>query len=139
VEVNAEELMKLARLALVSALVCTGAVGCASRSKQGAVQWTDGPSAPMLTVQNDNWLDVVVYVVRGASRFRVGTVRSTSTETFRLKSEGLGGSSPLRIMADPIGSKSGYVTDQIVLTAGQRLEVRVGSPINISSFSVWSQ
>ena len=131
--------MKLATLVLVSSLGLAGATACASRRGTAPVQWTNGPSVPTVTVQNDNWLDVVVYVVRGTSRFRVGTVRSTSTETFRLTAEGSGGTSPLQIMADPIGANRGYMTEPVVIGPGQRLELRVGSPINISSFSIWNQ
>lgn len=128
--------MKLFTLASIAVLGLSGAAACASGGRTRTENLFGGPSAPTVTVQNDNWLDVVVYVLRGASRFRVGTVRATSSETFRLTAEGTGGTRPLQLLADPIGSDQGYVTDPVVLAPGQRLELRVGGAINTSTFSV---
>lgn len=127
------------KLAALGCVVVLTASGCASRRESQPVSWGDAPTVPTVTVRNDNWLDVAVYVVRGATRFRIGTVRSTSMETFRLPSGSSGGSSPLQIMADPIGSAAGYVTDPIVLGPGQRLELKVASPISVSTFSIWNR
>ena len=129
--------MSLVKCAGLVAVVIATATGCAAkRSGQVGLANADAPS---VTVQNDNWLDVAVYLVRGASRFRIGTVRSTSTETFRLPAGAHSGGSPLRIMADPIGASQRYLTDPVVLAPGQRLELRVASPINVSSFAVWDR
>lgn len=130
--------MKFGTFVVLSSLAL-GTAACASKQRPGPVTWVDAPSPPTVTVRNDNWLDVVVYLVRGASRFRIGTVNGTSSQTFRLPAAGLGGGTPLQIMADPIGSNAGYLTDPIVLGPGQRLELKVGSPISISSYSVWSR
>jgi hypothetical protein len=128
--------MRLATAAVIAALGLSGVSACASNRGPAGVDWTAGSSAPTVTVQNDNWLDVVVYILRGPSRFRIGTVRATSTETFRLKSDGTAGLLPVRLMADPIGSNLGYVTDPIVIGPGQRLELRVAGAINTSTYSI---
>ena len=109
------------------------AIACAPNRTSTRLPLADDGS-PIVTVRNDNLLDVAVYLVRGATRFRLGTVRSTSSETFRLTHDGL--VSPVRIMANPIGENRRYVTDAVVLSPGQRLEVTVGSPIWISSFAI---
>jgi hypothetical protein len=129
--------MSLVKLAGLIAVVIATTTGCASK-RSGQLGWSNA-DAPSVTVRNDNWLDVVVYLVRGASRFRMGTVRSTSTETFRLPSGAHSSGSPLRIMADPIGASQGYLTEPVVLGPGQRLELKVASPINVSSFAVWDR
>jgi outer membrane lipoprotein SlyB len=130
--------MKLMTLAALSSLVAVGAAGCAPKQRFGPQTWS-ASSAPTVTVRNDNWLDVAVYVVRGASRFRIGTVRGSSTETFRLTLDRSGTASPMRILADPIGSTQGYVTEPITLGPGQRLELNVASSIRVSTFSIWSR
>ncbi|HEX6048986.1 MAG TPA: hypothetical protein VFZ21_06955 [Gemmatimonadaceae bacterium] len=127
--------MKFANLAALTSLLVVSSVGCASKQRYGPATWGDSPT-PTVTVRNDNWLDVVVYLVRGATRFRLGTVTGTSTETFRLTEAATAGASPLRIAADPIGSRAGYVSDPIVLAPGQRLEVNVASRISGSTFSI---
>jgi hypothetical protein len=93
-------------------------------------------AAPLVTVRNDNWLDVVIFAVHGSSRFRVGTVAGSSTHTFRLTGDAANGSTPLQILADPIGSRSTYVTDPVTLSPGQRLELQVGSTLSISTYAV---
>jgi len=129
--------MSLVKLAGLVAVFVATATGCASK-RSAKVGWSKA-DVPTVTVRNDNWLDVAVYLVRGASRFRIGTVRSASTETFRLPDgEGSGGT-PLRIMADPIGASQRYVTDPVTLGPGQRLELNVASQINVSSFAVWDR
>ena len=130
--------MRIATLAALSSLVAVGAVGCASKQRSGTGAW-GGQSAPTVTVRNDNWLDVAVYMVRGATRFRIGTVRGGGTETFRLMPAGSGGLTPLRIMADPIGSNEGYATEPVVLAPGQRLELNLASRLSVSTFSIWDR
>ena len=129
--------MSLVKFAGLVAVVIATTTGCASK-RSGHHGWSN-TDAPSVTVRNDNWLDVAVYLVRGASRFRIGTVRSTSTETFRLPAGSHSGGTPLRIMADPIGASQGYLTDPVVLGPGQRLELMVASQINVSSFAVWDR
>ena len=132
--------MKVTTLAAVASLVFVGTTGCASNQRAADSGMWGATPAPTVTVRNDNWLDVVVYLVRGATRFRIGTVRGSSTETFRLTPhESLGGGTPVRIKADPIGSNRGYVTDPVVLGPGQRLELNVASTISVSTFSIWDR
>jgi len=128
--------VKIVTIASIAVLGLSGAAACASSGTRASSNLFAESSAPTVTVQNDNWLDVVVYVLRGASRFRIGTVRAASSETFSLRSEDSGGARPLQLLADPIGSDRGYVTDPIVLGPGQQLELRVGSAINTSTFSI---
>jgi hypothetical protein len=89
-------------------------------------------------VRNDNWLDVVIYTVHGSSRMRVGTVGGSSTTTFRLTGEVANGATPLQILADPIGSRSSYVTDPVTLSPGQRLELQIGSVISTSTYAIFN-
>ena len=126
----------------LSCLAAAGALISASCARNGAsLESSLGESrgAPTVMVRNDNWLDVAIYVVRGTARFRIGTVGSTSSRTFRLTSEAVAAGNPLQILADPIGDSRGYVTDPVVLGPGQRLEITVANPISISSFSISSR
>lgn len=126
---------KTTRLAVMVAVV--GAAACATRAARSS-GIAGGEPAPVITVRNDNWLDVAVYLVRGTSRLRIGTVSSTTSRTFRIPLEGIG-TTPLQVLADPIGENRQYVTDPVVLSPGQRLEVKVGSPLSFSSFAIWNR
>ena len=115
----------------------TGA--CASTgSQQSDPSLTDSRYVNTLTVQNDFWLDVVIYVARSGARFRIGTVPGLGSETFRL-SGALVPTQTVQFLADPIGQSGGYLTEMITAAPGQRIELRLGSTLNTSSFSVWSR
>lgn len=126
--------MRLFHAASVAALGMLTASACASNRDPRGVTWVATPSAPTVTVRNDNWLDVALYVLRGGARVRLGTVRSTATESFRLPPEA--SDLPVQVIADPIGSTAIYQTDPVVLGPGQRLELRVADAISTSTFSV---
>ena len=126
--------MRFAEFAPMLALVTIDASACASR---GAPVGSGVPSMAqeaeqMVTVQNDNWLDVVVYVVNGSARARVGTVGGLSSATFRVKG-GLMSTTPARLLIDPIGTSRGYLTDAITVMPGQQIELRVGSQLSLST------
>ncbi|MBI4419999.1 MAG: hypothetical protein HY560_04170 [Gemmatimonadetes bacterium] len=94
-------------------------------------------STATVYVQNDNWLDVVVYVVRGGARFRLGQVTSVQSAVFEVPSAALGATSDLYLLADPIGSNYPYATDQIMIAPGHTIiELRVDNIISHSSYSV---
>ena len=96
------------------------------------------PEKTALTVRNNNWLDVDVFVVRGTSRSRVGSVTGMSTGTFRVPSD-FSPDGVLQLMVDPVGSNGSYVTDKIAVNSGQRVELVVASVLRMSSFAVWTK
>jgi len=123
----------------VAIVAIAGSLACATNRNASGTSLLADELAPTVTVSNDNWLDVAVYVVHGTSRFRIGTVGSTTSRTFKLPKEGENGATPLQIMADPIGATRRYITDPVTLAPGQRLEVKVGSQISLSSFAIWNR
>ena len=125
----------LGRITLVGALLSSGCAIHRSSDQLASAQ----SAAPKVTVRNDNWLDVVIYAVHGNSRFRVGTVGGSSTQTFRLRGEVANGATPLQILADPISSQSTYLTEPVTLNPGQRLELQIGSTISISTFAIFNR
>jgi hypothetical protein len=96
------------------------------------------PERAAVTVKNDNWSDVVVFVVRSGTRSRIGSVTAMSTHTFRVPPD-LAPDGILQLMVDPVGSNNTYVTDRIVVNSGQRVELTVAQVLRMSSFSVWAR
>jgi hypothetical protein len=117
----ASSLPRLARGALLSLVVAGGvlpAAGCARRGAKSAQQ----DSAPTtVRVRNQGFLDVNVYVVRGGQRVRLGTVTGNSTQVLRIPEFLLSGATPLRFLADPIGTQRQPVSDEIVVTPGDEV------------------
>ena len=105
----------------------------------------DGPAGPQkgvqqatVRVQNQNWQDMVVYLVRGTTRTRLGTVTAMNSQTFRVPRASLGASGLVRLMADPIGGGRAYTSEVLTVRPGQRVSLDVGHSLAISFVSVWN-
>lgn len=125
--------------ALLFGLIVTTGCAHATRSAQNERTFC-AKSTATLYVQNDNWLDVVVYAVRGGSRFRLGQVSSVQAAVFELPSVALGASSGLYVLVDPVGAVSAermFATDDIMIAPGHTIiDLRVDNVIDHSSWSV---
>lgn len=109
------------------------AAACATKHASGAAM----PREQMIvTVNNSNYMDVDVYVVRGRSRSRVGSVTGLSTTTFNVPAE-IAPDGNLQLLIDPIGSNSTYTTEMISVNPGQHVELTVAPVLRMSRFSVW--
>ena len=121
-------------------LVMTGAAAatlsaCAPAMDQAA--FGSANNQTMLIVENNNWSDMVIYVLRGAHRSRVGSVASMTTVRFKLPGSAAGLYGEMRIVADPIGSDRAFTSQVINVVPGANVEVRVENNIAVSSLSVY--
>ena len=107
---------------------------CAPAATQTA---TSAPPEPgiSLTVANQNWLDVTVYAIRGATRIRIGQVTGNGTAQLRIPRHLLV-AGQVRLMADPIGSNELYISEPISVDPDQRLQLTVAPAVNMSSYAV---
>lgn len=127
----------LLALSLIGAGACSATRTTHSRAAAGSEA---EPAVRPLFVQvrNQNTLDVAVYLLKGTTRFRVGTVSAMSDGVVRLPpSTEVNGS--VRLLIDPIGSGEVYVTDALLLARDQQVEVTVGSVLRMSTTAVWSR
>lgn len=128
--------MQVRKIAVLLVGIASGSLAACSRGPTpGRVPAPDDPGT-RVTVDNNNWLDVVVYAVRSGARFRLGMVPGLSSETLRVP-PGLGVDGTVSLLVDPIGSNIMYATDQITVAPGQRVELTVRNRLSMSSFSVW--
>jgi len=118
-------------LAVVLAAAC--APGATMDGAAGPAQKTATPAT--VTVQNSNWLDVVVYVVSGTQRQRLGMVTALGTQTFRIP-RGAMGNGRVQVFADPVGSTQGYLSESISVQPGQRLALDVGQNLSHSFLAI---
>ena len=133
--------MKSALIALVLAAAVSSGCAHATHGASDANQRTFcAKSTATLYVQNDNWMDIVVYAVRGSSRFRMGQVSSLQSAVFELPSAVIGASGSVYILADPVGAVSAdrmFATDDIMLAPGHTIiDLRLDNVIDHSSWSV---
>lgn len=107
------------------------AFGCASAEERRAAR--TGPIR--IEVTNNNVLDVTVFAVAGSQTIRLGTVTTNSTRTFELPAA-LPPTGDLRFLIDPIGSREGYLSDEVIANPGDIVGLVVQSRLSLSSTSV---
>lgn len=126
-------------LALTALLMApSGAAGQKANEGDAFDEVTTPAKKPIrLYVQNNNWLDVNVYAVRGSTRFRLGTVRSNAGTFFELPSHVTGNGFTVQLQVSPIGRR-GSVTETVQISPGDIVEWQIQNSLNLSSLSVWS-
>lgn len=72
-------------------------------------------------VTNYNLLDVNVYVRVGGQAYRLGTVTSFGSADFVLPAAALS-SSGVQLVADPIGQRGNYASEQFYVVPGQQVD-----------------
>lgn len=86
-----------------------------------------GPAAgePQTTVEveNRNFLDMRIYVLRGAQRIRIGTVTGLSTQELVLPRGLVFGATPLRFIADPVGGRAVPISQEITVVPGDQVRM----------------
>ncbi len=93
-------------------LIPTILAACASTPPSDAV----GPPS-FVEVSNYNPLDVHVYVIVSGQRISLGVVTTSNTESFRLPDLAFA-SRDVAFLAMPIGSPRMYVSDELLIEAG---------------------
>ena len=76
-----------------------------------------------LTVRNDNWADMRIYVIREGTgtRYRIGTVTSFQAERFELPSHLQADIAPIQILAVPIGGTRSVISPVVFPSAGDEV------------------
>lgn len=128
--------MKAIRSALVAVATAAALGACAPATEQAELGAPE--SQTTLVVENNNWSDMVIYIARGSSRARLGSVTSMATAKFKITDAMSGGGyGEVRIIADPIGSDRTYTSPVINIVPGSQVELRLQNNIQISSFAVF--
>ncbi len=114
----------------VAAIVAVPALAAQTASEEKSERTT-------VRVVNDNWNDITVYAFRNGYRRRLGTVTSFTNRVFALPRAFLIPSSDLRLIADPIGPRGAYVSEALVVNAGDVVEWRLRNNLGLSDVFVY--
>jgi hypothetical protein len=114
-------LLLAALVAGPAALGGSGAAACYGKGRTAAVP----EEATTVRVRNQSFLDHVVYVLNGGARSRLGTVTGNSTAVLRIPPAFIQPGGVLRFVADPIGSNASPVSDQIVVSPGDEVQLTI--------------
>lgn len=79
----------------------------------------------MVYVANGEFLDAVVYVVDRGQRVRLGVASSNRTTPFEIPPHLVFAATPLSFIIDPIGASPRPSTGDLVITAGDEIELRL--------------
>ncbi len=96
---------------------------CGPRSRSNRPPVSNPPAYVRIT--NQSWLDMNMYVLRSSQRIRLGTVGANQTTRFRLPQNLIFGATPLRFMADPIGSSRTAQSFEIVVSPGDEVALTI--------------
>lgn len=110
------------RLAFLPTLLVTAALALAACGRNPApdgAEPREEPPRTLLRVENQNFLDMTIYVVYGGgAQRRLGTVTGNSTATLRIPPDVVFGVSTLAFRAAPVGANSHPVTQTINVSPG---------------------
>jgi hypothetical protein len=120
-------------VAIITALVLSAAA-CSHRNYDSAKPQDTAPQPRYLTlsVTNDNFYDMNVYVVSGALGTRLGTVTGNSRTRFTVR-QNLFPTGQVRFVALPIGGFGRGASDNISVFPGQSVEFRIGSNLALTT------
>jgi hypothetical protein len=127
---------RIAWALLLPLLVSSPLSGCASH--HGTTQTTAAAvNTPVdLEVENHNWSDIVIYLVRGTQRQRLGMVSALSKTVFTFPYRRLGSGGDARFSAHAIGG-GGYTSETVLVQPGQMLKWTLESDLSRSSLAVY--
>jgi hypothetical protein len=129
-DVDREEAMRIvATSRLAAGAILLAAIACAPGNRTTRSSPRLGAS---VEVTNTSWYDVVVYSVGSGPRWRLGMVGSLQTHTLRIPSNSL----ELRLLADPIGSAQVFLSDPIVVSPGQQVELTIAPRLAQSYYTL---
>lgn len=117
--------MRRARPVLLLLGLVLALSGCAGRKNRGPA----APDAARTTVrvENQNFLDMNVYVLNGTQRVRLGNVAGVSTRVFTIPANLVFGISVLRFQADPVGSSRAPISQEISVRSGDQVILTIPS------------
>ena len=100
---------------------------CAGRQGENAGEPTERaePEPTTLVVQNRNFSDMTIYVLRGGQRIRLGLANGNRATRFTIPSNLIFGIATLQFLADPVGSSRTPVSQEIRVTEGDEITLTI--------------
>ncbi len=86
---------------------------------------TNAAEPTVVEVDNQGFLDMTVYAVRGSQRIRLGTATGNGKTNFNVPPALISGLTPLRFIADPIGGNRASVSQEITVAPGDTVTLTI--------------
>jgi hypothetical protein len=91
----------------------------------------------ILEVQNNNWADVIIYVVHDGQRSRLNSVTATKNSSLVIPANMIGQVGNLQLVARRVGGNDRYVSQPISVRTGTTIVLTLESDLKRSSVAVW--
>jgi hypothetical protein len=129
----------ISRATATAALLCVAisAAACGPAFQQDEDGAPTPRSESTLKVDNHNWSDMRIYLVRDGITTRLGFVSSMTERSINLPASALSLGGEVRLMAAPLGSTERFFSDPLHLAPGQMIEWRLENRLPLSSIWVW--
>ncbi len=113
----------MSRTFAVAGLVALALTGCAGHNNTGPGIIPEDRT--VLKVDNQSFNDMRIYVIQGGQRIRVGTANGKNESSFKLPKSVISGYTTIRVQAVPIGANGSSVSQEIAITPGDELSLRI--------------
>lgn len=91
----------------------------------------------ILSVENHNWLDVHVYLVRDGSVTSLGFMSGPGQQDFELPPRATVPGADVQILVAPVGSRASYLSPVAYIDPGDQVNLVVENNLGLSSLSVF--
>lgn len=122
-----------ARPAALSLLALAVVAGACASTRGGDGEGDDSRSfadRPVsVEVENQSWNTVHVYVLARGQFQSLGQISSQNTGRYEVPRNMLGGRKEIRLAADPIGSREGFISDRILVEPGDVVSWTLTQPL----------
>lgn len=103
----------------------------------GAAQDKEAGPAVEIVVTNNAYLDMHIYTVQpGGLLLSVGMVTGLTTQTFPLPRAVVDSREDWRVLADPIGGFGSYLSDPILMTPEDEVDLTIQNNLDMSTVTV---
>lgn len=108
---------------ILFAVLFLGVAACNAFSRGSGNSAQNEPT--VVEVDNQGFLDMTVYAARSSQRVRLGIATGNSKTRFTVPSSLVGGLTPLRFIADPIGGNRASVSHEILVAPGDTVVLTI--------------
>jgi hypothetical protein len=114
------------------------ALACGARSAANTTPDEQARDAEVaIEIENHNFSDIVIYLLRGSQSQRLGMVTGLSTNHFVVPYRRLGTGGNARLHAYPIGGPRGFTSEDITVQPGQWIKWTLESDLSRSFLGVY--
>ena len=101
------------------------AVIAAAACHHGAVAPVNPQAEVAVNVDNQNFLDMNVFLIRGGQRIRLGTVPGLSTRILMVRPDLIGYGTDVQFEVHPIGGRANPITETISVRPGDVIHLTI--------------